>query len=71
MFDHLDAIRSRIARERGRLADAKTPTERIFRELQVTQALKEEAAELKFLADRGHTPPDEMTDEELLAELAS
>ena len=68
-FEHYDAIQTRLANERGRLGQAKTEAERKFREVQVSQAEKELASEIKFLESKGIKPPDEMSDEDLLAEL--
>ena len=69
-FSHLNAIESRISREKARLAAASTENERDFRAREIKAAEKELAAEYKFL---GISPLslDEiiMSDDELLAEL--
>lgn len=65
---HLVAIHDRLCREKARLANAKTGKEREFRELQVSQAEKELAGELRFLG-MDYMPMPEMTDDELLAAL--
>lgn len=46
---HLDALTSRLAREKARLASAKTESERALRTVWVSQCEKEIAAEYKFL----------------------
>jgi hypothetical protein len=68
-FKHLDAIKDRLAREQGRLGEAKTAKEREFRAVQVSQAEKELANEIAFLKSKGITPPDEMSIDELAAGL--
>jgi hypothetical protein len=68
-FKHLDAIKDRLAREQGRLGEATTAKEREFRAVQVSQAEKELANEIKFLKSKGITPPDEMSIDDLAAEL--
>jgi hypothetical protein len=69
-FSHLNAIESRISREKARLAAALTENERDFRTREIKAAEKELAAEYKFL---GISPLslDEiiMSDDKLLAEL--
>lgn len=67
-FSHFDAIHARFLRESARLAEAHTPGERAFREIQVAQALKEMADELTFLGCPAPSLAD-MSDDELLAEL--
>lgn len=61
---HLDALELRLSNERGYLAKAKTDGERELRKVWVAQIEKEIAGEAVFIAKR-----DEMSDEELLAEL--
>jgi len=68
-FKHLDAIKDRLAREQGRLGEAKTAKEREFRAVQVSQVEKELANEIAFLKSKGITPPDEMSIDELAAGL--
>lgn len=65
-FSHLDAIGSRLHRERVRLAEATNGRERQFRELQVQQAEKELKMEREFL---GLEPETKMTDDELFEAL--
>ena len=70
-FSHLDALQSRLARENGRLAAAKTLTEQNFRLAQIASCEKEIAAEYKFLGIEPVSLDDIiMSDDELLAELA-
>jgi hypothetical protein len=70
-FSHLDALQSRLCRERSRLASAKTENEKNFRIREIAACEKEIAAEYKFL---GIAPlsMDEilMSDDELLAALS-
>lgn len=73
-FDHLTALRQGLYRERDRLASAKKPGEIALRKVWVSQAEKEIAAEIAFLAKRGiveATLDDIMSDDELLAELSA
>jgi hypothetical protein len=67
-LDHLDAIRSRLSRERERLAAAKTDAERRMREVWVAGCEKELAAEYQFL---GIEPvaTTELTNDQLAAML--
>lgn len=65
---HLVATHDRLCREKARLANAKTAKEREFRALQVSQAEKELAGEMRFLG-MDDMPMPEMTDDELLAAL--
>lgn len=70
-FSHLNAIQDRLFREKSRLATAKTEADRAFRTRQIEQAEKELAAEYKFLGIAPSSVDEtEMSDEELLAELA-
>ena len=68
-FKHLDAIKDRLAREQGRLGEATTAKEREFRAVRVSQAEKELANEIEFLKSKSITPPDEMSIDDLAAEL--
>lgn len=67
---HLEALQSRLNRERARFNGARTEKERIFRQRQIVACEKEIAGEYKFL---GIAPPTTeeilMSDDELLAEL--
>jgi hypothetical protein len=65
---HLDAIQARLHRERARLAAATTQKDRTFRTVQIAQAEKEMAAEMKFLGIED-APQSDMTDDDLLAAL--
>lgn len=69
-LSHLDALRSRLARENDRLATAKTLTETNFRLSQIASCEKEIGAEYKFL---GIEPASdvEMSDDDLLRELTA
>ena len=79
--DHLDAIYLRLSHERSRVAAAKTPKEKEWREHNVRMIERERESEIQFLAKRGITFPsiDEimrdplmaMSDEDLLNELLS
>lgn len=68
-FSHLNAIQARIFHEEQRLAAAKTERERAFRRHEIMMAKREEAAEYKFLGIVPAADTDEMTADELLAEL--
>jgi phosphosulfolactate phosphohydrolase-like enzyme len=61
-MSHLDALNLRLSNERNRLATAKTVRERDMRKVWVAQIEKEIAFEV---------PEGQMTDDELLAALAS
>ena len=63
-LSHLDALTSRLSREQARLASARTPHERSFREREIASCKKEIEAEYKFL---GIEPVvlDEMSVDEL------
>jgi hypothetical protein len=63
---HLDELLMRLAREEGRLAEAKTAREASFRRAQISACKREIAGERLFL---GLPDEPEMTDEELLAAL--
>lgn len=64
---HLCAITERLSRERARLAQARSATERALRAEWVRQAERELAAEYAHL---GMSPVEgEMSDDDLLAEL--
>jgi len=66
---HLNALNLRLSHERNYLALAKTDGERALRKVWIAQIENEIAAELKFLGKSEATV--EMTDDELLAELAA
>lgn len=61
---HLNALELRLSNERGYLAKALTEGERELRRVWIAQIEKEIACEHAFMAKQ-----DEMTDDELLAEL--
>ena len=65
-YTHLAALITGLAHEQERLANARNPQERALRAVWVAQREREIAAEEAFL---GLTPTDDMTDDELLAEL--
>lgn len=65
-MSHLNALELRLSNERGYLAKAKTEGERELRRVWIAQIEKEIAGERVFVAKQ-----DEMTDDELLAELMS
>jgi hypothetical protein len=67
---HLAALELGLSHERERLAKAKTEGERALRRVWIAQMEKEIAGELAFLAKQNSDLPD-MTDDELLAALAS
>ena len=67
-MEHLNALRLSLSHERVRLANAKSAFEREFRAVRVAGYEKEIAGELKFL---GITEQPDMSDDELLAALAS
>lgn len=64
-YSHLDALQSRLFREKARLASAKNANERAFREREIASCEREIAGEYKFLG----IEPCTMSDDELLAEL--
>ena len=71
-FSHLNAIQSRLYRVEQRLAAAiqsGNKLEQAFRELQVSQAKKEEAAEYVFLGIEPAPVDEEMSIDDILAEL--
>lgn len=69
-FSHLDAINQRLARETARLDAATNENERVFRQLQISQAKKELASEKKFLGIPELSLEEiMMSDDELLSEL--
>lgn len=69
-LSHLDAIQSRIRREKARLAAATTENERAFREREIKAGEKELAAEYKFLGIAPLSLEEIiLSDDELLAEL--
>lgn len=61
---HLNALELRLSNERGYLANAKTEGERELRRVWIAQIEKEIAGEQAFIAKQ-----DDMSDDELLAEL--
>lgn len=61
---HLNALELRLSNERGYLAKAKTDGERELRRVWIAQIEKEIAGEQAFIAKH-----DDMSDDELLAEL--
>lgn len=69
-LSHLDAIQSRIRREKARLAVATTENEAAFREREIHAAEKELANEYKFLGIEPLSLDSIlMSDDELLAAL--
>lgn len=71
-FSHLDAIDGRIAREKARLSEAQTESERGYRQREIAYAQKERADEIALLAKQGFTPLDDLiSDDELLAALVA
>jgi hypothetical protein len=70
-FSHLDALQSRLGREKARLASAKNETERNFRLREIASCEKEIASEYKFLGIEPLTMEEIlMSDDELLAALS-
>lgn len=72
--DHLDAIDLRLSHERARVAAAKTPQEKEWREHNVRMIEREREGEIAFLAKRGitfQTIDEIMSDDELLAALTA
>ena len=65
---HLVAIHARLDREKARFRAATNEKERKFRAVQVSQAEKELAAEMRFLGMKSSPLPN-MSNEELLREL--
>lgn len=63
---HLNALRIRLSNERCRLASATSVQEVALRKVWVAQVEKEIAQEEAFL---GKKPADDLTDDELFAEL--
>lgn len=71
-FSHLDALQSRLAREQGRLANAKNENERSFRIREIASCEREIADEYKFLGIEPVSLDDIiMSDDELLRELTA
>lgn len=68
-FSHLNAIQDRIHREEMRLLTASTDRERSFREHEIMMAKREEAAEYKFLGIEPQPVDENMSIEDILAEL--
>lgn len=67
-LSHLDALTSRLAREKARLAEAKTEGARAFRLRQIAVCEKEIAAEYKFLGIDPVVSTD-LSDDDLAREL--
>lgn len=70
MNTHLDYLELRLSNERSRLADAKSDGERELRKVWVSQLEREIAGEIEFIGGNRHGLT-EMSDDELLAELAT
>ena len=70
MTDHLAALEARLSHERARLAVARTARERDLRAVWVAQCEREIIAEKAFIGCVEPAPCD-LTDDELLAELAA
>jgi hypothetical protein len=70
-FSHLDALNLRLSHEREYLARAKRPAEIELRKVWIAGIEKEIVNEYKFLGIEPPTPPAEMSDDELLAELTA
>lgn len=68
---HLDAIQLRLSHERARLSSARTLKEKRQREVWVAQAEKELADEYRFLGIQPDSSVEEMSDDDLMAELES
>jgi hypothetical protein len=68
--EHLNALELRLSHERGYLAKAKTAGERELRAVWIVQIEKEIAGERAFLG-MSDDAECEMSDDELLAELAA
>lgn len=68
-FSHLNAIQDRIFREEQRLRAAKTDNERAYREHEIMMAKREEAAEYKFLGIEPQPLDENMSLEDILAEI--
>lgn len=66
---HLDALQVGLSHERIRLANAKTPLERELRTIWVQQYERQIADEYVFLGIEPPPPVEEMTADEMLAEL--
>jgi len=72
MSDHLHALELRLSHERERLGQAKSPAESAMRKVWVAGIEKEIADEKAFLGlSESADDVAQMTDDELLAELAS
>lgn len=69
-LSHLDALTSRLGREKARLAEATTDDERAFRTREITACEKEIAAEYKFLGIEDVAVATDLTDDELFQELS-
>lgn len=66
---HLDALNIRLSHERGYLAAEKTAKGRELRQAWIAQVEKEIAAERAFLGLPAEEQMDDMSADELLAEL--
>jgi hypothetical protein len=71
-LSHLEALQSRLGRETARRNEARTASERAFREREMAACEREIAAEYKFLGIAPLTMEEIlMSDDELLAELGA
>jgi hypothetical protein len=68
-YTHLDALRSRLLREKDRLLNASSAKEMAFRVHQIAMCEKEIAGEMKFLGLNDIS--DDISDDDLLKELFS
>lgn len=68
-FEHLDALKARLFRERSRLSKAATENEKTFRLREIASCEKEIAAEYKFLGIKP-VSLDDILDDELISELS-
>lgn len=71
-LSHLDALQSRLGREKARLVTARNANEKAFRAREIASCEKEIAAEYKFLGIAPLTAADILlSDDELLMELTA
>jgi len=70
-LSHLSALQHRLSHERDYLAKAKTVREQELRKVWIAQLEKEISAERKFLGLGEETAPEDMSNDDLLAELAA
>lgn len=72
-FAHMDALQLSLSNENIRLVNSRSKTEREWREHNILMIEKEIQGEIEFLKSRGiiGKPLPEMSDDELLAELAA